>query len=167
MKLRNNELSLDSIDVGILKALQEDSRLTYTAIGMRLGIAHSTVYDRIKRLEQNEIIMRYTTVINAKKICAGNITAIMTVYTEPRETEKVAEKLAKSNQTLEVYTSFSEELLIMAKVSALNQEQLHAFIANEVAPLPGVLRIRTSIVTRKIKETQFLIGNDSMSTFIK
>ncbi len=167
MKLRNNELSLDSIDVGILKALQEDSRLTYTAIGMRLGIAHSTVYDRIKRLEKNEIIMRYTTVINAKKIGAGNITAIMTVYTEPRETEKVAEKLAKSNQTLEVYTSFSEELLIMAKVSALTQEQLHAFIANEVAPLPGVLRIRTSIVTRKIKETQFLIGNDSMSTFIK
>lgn len=167
LKFRNNGLSLDSVDFGILQALQEDSRLTYTAIGKRLGIAHSTVYERIKRLEQSEVIMGYTALINAEKIGAGNIAAIMTVYTEPKETEKVAERLAQSTQTLEVYMSFSEELLVMAKVSAPNQERLHAFIANDVAPLPGVLRIRTSIITRKVKETRFSIGNDSISTFIK
>jgi len=49
----------------------------------------------------------------------------------------------------------------MAKVVEENQENLHAFIANSVAPLPGVLRIRTSIVTKKFKETQFSIANDS------
>jgi Lrp/AsnC family leucine-responsive transcriptional regulator len=100
-------------------------------------------------------------VIDAEKIGARNITAIMSVYTDPKETERVAERLAKSPEVLELYACLSEELLIMAKVFAVSQDSLHAFIANSVAPLPGVLRIRTSIVTKKFKETEFLISNDS------
>jgi DNA-binding Lrp family transcriptional regulator len=168
LKLKNNVLTLDTTDLKILEALQEDARQTYSAIGKRLGIAHSTVYDRIKRMEQHEIIKRYTTVVNAEKTGAKNITAMMTIYTDPKESEKVAQKLSKASQVLEVYTSLSEELLIMAKVVAENQESLHTFIANSVAPLPGVLRIRTSIVTKKFKETQFSIVNASNRlTFIK
>jgi DNA-binding Lrp family transcriptional regulator len=167
LKLKNNSLALDSTDWKILEALQEDARQTYTAIGKRLGIAHSTVYDRIKRMEQQGIIEKYTTLINAKKVGAQGITAIMTIYTDPKESDNVAEKLSKDPQVLEVYTSLSEELLIMAKVVEENQESLHSFIANSVAPLPGVLRVRTSIVTRKFKETQLSIAqNPKKLTFI-
>ena len=67
MKLKNNTLILDGTDLKILEALQEDSRQTYMAIGKHLGIAHSTVYDRIKRMEQNGIIKKYTALIDAEK----------------------------------------------------------------------------------------------------
>ncbi|MEM2971072.1 MAG: Lrp/AsnC family transcriptional regulator [Candidatus Bathyarchaeia archaeon] len=168
MKLKNKIPTLDAVDYKILEALQEDSKQTYTAIGKRLGIAHSTVYERIKRMEQYGIIKRYTAVIDAEKAGAKNITAIMTVYTDPKESEKVAEKLCEAPQVLEVYTSLSEELLIIAKVIAENQESLHNFIANSVAPLPGVLRVRTSIVTKKFKETQLsIIDEDKRLRFIK
>ncbi|MGC8896295.1 MAG: Lrp/AsnC family transcriptional regulator [Candidatus Bathyarchaeia archaeon] len=160
MKFKNNTLTLDPTDLKILEALQEDARQTYTAIGKRLGIAHSTVYDRIKRMEQHGIIKKYTTMIDAEKTGAKNITAIMTIYTDPKESEKVAEKLCMAPQVLEVYTSLSEELQIIAKVVAENQENLHTFIANSIAPLRGVLRIRTSIITKKFKETQLSIAND-------
>jgi DNA-binding Lrp family transcriptional regulator len=168
VKLKNNALILDATDYKILEALQEDSRQTYMAIGKHLGIAHSTVYDRIKRMEQNGIIKKYTALIDAEKAGTKSITAIMTIYTDPKESEKVAEKLGSAPQALEVYTSLSEELQIIAKVVAQNQESLHDFIANSVAPLPGVLRIRTSILTKKFKETQFSIINDPKRlTFIK
>jgi DNA-binding Lrp family transcriptional regulator len=168
LKLKNNSVALDTTDLKILEALQEDARQTYTAIGKRLGIAHSTVYDRIKRMEQHKIIKKYTTIVNTEKTGAKNITAMMTIYTDPKESERVAEKLCEAPQVLEVYTSLSEELLIMAKVVAENQENLHTFIANSVAPLPGVLRIRTSMVTKKFKETQSSIINVSNKlTFIK
>jgi DNA-binding Lrp family transcriptional regulator len=160
VKLKNNTVVLDDTDYKILEALQEDAKQTYMAIGKRLGIAHSTVYDRIKRMEEYGIIKKYAAVIDAEKAGKKTITAIMTVYTDPKESEKVAEKLCKAPEVLEVYTSLSEELLIIAKVVAQNQENLHDFIANSVAPLPGVLRIRTSIVTKKFKETQFLMAND-------
>jgi Lrp/AsnC family transcriptional regulator for asnA, asnC and gidA len=144
----------------ILQVLQEDARQTYTAIGKRLGLAHSTVYDRIRRMEQQGVIRKYTAILDVEKIGLKSITAMMTIYTDPKESEKVAGKLCKPPEVLEVYTSLSEELLIMAKVVAENQEKLHSFIANYVAPLSGVLRIRTSIVTKKFKETLFSMIND-------
>lgn len=159
MKIKNNTFDLDALDFGILEALQEDARQTYTAIGKRLGIAHSTVYDRVRRMERYGIIKRYTAIVDHEKAGAKSITAIMTIFTDPKESERVAEKLCGVPEVLEVYTSLSEELLIIAKVVAENQESLHAFIANSVAPLQGVLRIRTSIVTKKFKETQFSVAN--------
>ena len=168
MKLKNNALALDATDIRILQSLQEDARQTYTDIGKRLGIAHSTVYDRVKRMERYGIIKKYTAVIDTEKAGAKGIIAIMTVFTDPKESEKVAETLCKAPEVLEVYTSLSEELLIMAKVIAENQENLHTFIANSVAPLPGVLRIRTSMITKKFKETQSSIINDPKKlTFIR
>jgi Lrp/AsnC family leucine-responsive transcriptional regulator len=119
-------------------------------------------------MERHGIIKEYTAVIDAEKAGTKNIIAIMTIFTDPKESDKVAEKLCAAPQILEVYTSLSEELLIIAKVVAENQESLHEFIASSVAPLPGVLRIRTSMVTKKFKETPFSITNDPKKlTFIK
>ena len=157
MKLRDNVAVLDATDLRILQVLQENSKQTYTAIGKLLGIAHSTVYDRIKRMEQQGIIRKYMILIDTEKMGAKNITAIITVYTDPKVIEKVAEKLCDAPEVLDVYTSLSEELQIMAKVVAETQEHLHEFIANSVAPLPGVLRVRTSIVTKKFKEEQWSV----------
>ena len=159
MKLKNNEASLDRSDLEILKALQEDSRQTYTAIGKRLGIAHSTVFDRIRRMEKHKVIKNYTALIDLEKVGVKHILAIVTVYTDPKENETVAEKLVGFPEVLEVYTSLSDELLIMVKIVAASQEDLHAFIANSIAPLDGVLRIRTSMVTKKMKETPFAVKN--------
>lgn len=157
LKLKNDMVSLDATDFQILRELQKDSRATYGAIGELLGIAHSTVYDRVKRMEREKVIKNYTTIVDVEKIGVKSTGAIMTVYTDPKETEKVAEKLAALPEVLEVYTSLSEELLIIAKVAAQSQEGLHELIANSVAPFPGVLRIRTSIITKKFKETRFQV----------
>jgi len=154
LKTIKDSAILDAIDFEILNLLQEDSKQTYADIGKHLGIAHSTAYDRIKKMEQKGIVSKYTILIDPEKIGLKNIMALMTVYTDPKESERVAKKLSGAPEILEVYTSLSEELLIISKVVAKNQECLHTFIANYVAPLPGVLRIRTSIITRKFKETQ-------------
>jgi DNA-binding Lrp family transcriptional regulator len=79
----------------------------------------------------------------------------MTITTDPKETENIAKRLAKFNEVLEVSTSFSEELVILAKVVAEDQGKLHDFIARSIAPLSGVLRIRTAIVTKRYKEERF------------
>ena len=157
MKVKNNTVSLDRTDLEILQALQRDSRKTYSSIGKQLGVAHSTVYDRVRKMERQEVIRSYTVTIDTEKIGARSVVAIMTVYTDPKETEKVAEKLAELSNVLDVYSSLSEELLIIAKVTSKNQEEMHEFIANSVAPLPGVLRIRTSIITKKFKETEVAV----------
>jgi Lrp/AsnC family transcriptional regulator, regulator for asnA, asnC and gidA len=157
MKLKKQKLSLDDLDWKILQAIQENSKQTYSEVGRQLGVAHSTVYDRIRKLEKSGIIKKWTVDIDLEKLGLNHITALMTVYTDPKETENVAKKLSDAKEVLEVSLSLSEELLIMAKVIARDQDSLHSFIAKKVAPLQGVLRIRTSIITKKIKEERFLV----------
>jgi Lrp/AsnC family transcriptional regulator for asnA, asnC and gidA len=167
LKFKNNLVALDDTDLRILQVLQENARQTYTAIGKRVGIAHSTVYDRLKRMEQHGIIKKYVALIDAEKAGVRSITALITIYTDPKASEKVAEKLCEAPEVLEVYTSLSEELQIMAKVVAETQEHLHELIANSVAPLPGVLRVRTSLVTKKFKEQQLLVAGSSRVNIYK
>jgi len=152
MKIKGEAVILDDLDLEILQVLEENSKRTYTEIGRLLGVAHSTVYDRIRKMEKQGIIRKYTVILDLEKAGVKYITAVMTVFTDPKESENVAKRLSGLEQVLEVSTSLSEELLIIAKVVAEDQEKLHSFIAHSVAPLPGVLRIRTSIVTRKYKE---------------
>jgi len=157
MKLKNQAISLDSLDWKILKALQENSKQTYSQVGRKLGVAHSTVYDRIRKMEKNGVIKKWTIDIDHKKIGMNYVTARMTVYTDPKESENVAKALSEAKEVLEVSMSLSEELLIIVKVVARDQDELHSFIAKKVAPLQGVLRIRTSIITKKIKEEKIII----------
>jgi len=157
MKIKNRGNVLDDLDWRILQVLREDAKQTYVETGRRLKVAHSTVHERIKKMEEQGIIEKYTAIVNLEKAGAKHITAIMTVFTDPKESGNVAERLSKFEEVLEVFTSLSEELLIIAKVTAEDQEKLHSFIAHSVAPLPGVLRIRTSIVTKKYKEEMFSI----------
>lgn len=152
MKIKRQAISLDDLDWKILEALQENAKQTYSETGRLLNVAHSTVYERIRRMEQHGIIEKYTTIVNLEKVGMKYITAVMTIITDPKESENVAEKLSEFENVLEVYTSLSEELQITAKVVAEDQSELHSFIAHSVAPLPGVLRIRTSIITKKHKE---------------
>lgn len=166
MKIKNNVITLDNLDWEILRALQDNAKQTYTSIGRRLNVAHSTVYDRIKRMEEHGVVKKYVAIVDLKKVGIKRITAIMTIFTDPKESENIAKKLSEFNEVLEVFTSLSEELLLIAKVVAEDQDKLHSFIAQSVAPLPGVMRIRTSIITRKHKEEAFLIETRALSQHI-
>lgn len=157
MKSKNEIVSLDRLDYEILRLLQRNAKLTYSEIGGKLRVAHSTVYDHIQKMEEYGVIRKYEAIINLEKIGMPQITAWMIITADPKDTEKIAAKLAECDEVLEVATSFSEELVITAKVTAKDQAALHSFIAKCVAPLSGVLRIRTAIFTQKIKEERFLL----------
>jgi len=167
MKSKTQEISLDDLDKQILRLLQENAKQTYSEIGAKLNVAHSTVYDRIQKMEHGGFITKYEAMVDAERMGIPLITAQMTITADPKETEKIAVKMARFGQVLEVSTSFSEELVIIAKVVAKDQAELHSFIAGSVAPLPGVLRIRTAIVTKKYKEERFSIGQENKFSRLK
>ena len=160
MKIKGKTAALESLDHEILRLLQENAKLTYTEIGNELDVAHSTIYDHVRKMEECGVIQKYEAVLDLEKAGMQQITAIMTIITDPKETEKIANKLAEFHEILEVATSFSEELVVIAKVVAEDQAELHSFIAKSIAPLPGVLRIRTAIVTRKYKEERLQLFSE-------
>lgn len=155
MKIKGQGVSLDDLDWQILTLLQNDAKMTYTEIGGKLDVAHSTVYDRIQRMEEHGVIQKYVVVVDPEKLGIQPIIALVIITADPKETENIARKLSRFDEVLEVSTSFSEELVIVAKIVAEDQAALHSLIARSFAPLPGVLRIRTAIITKKYKDERF------------
>jgi Lrp/AsnC family leucine-responsive transcriptional regulator len=55
---------LDDRDLEIIAALQEDARATYADVGRRVGLAASSVHERVRKLEQTGAIRGYRAVVD-------------------------------------------------------------------------------------------------------
>ena len=63
-------VSLDHYEIQILSALQEDGRLTNQQLAEQVGLSPSACWRRVKALEDEGVIMRYSAIIDPKKIGA-------------------------------------------------------------------------------------------------
>jgi Lrp/AsnC family transcriptional regulator for asnA, asnC and gidA len=136
MKIKSNNVILDNLDCQILNLLQENAKLTFAEIGKELDVAHSTVYDRIQKMEKHGVIKKYEVVLDPEKIGVNQTIALMNIVTDPKETENIARTLTRFDEVLEVSTAFSEEIIIAAKVATKDQAELQSFIAKSIAPIP-------------------------------
>ena len=59
---------VDERDLEIIAALQEDARATYADVGRRVGLAASSVHDRVRKLERSGAIRAYRADIDPEKV---------------------------------------------------------------------------------------------------
>jgi Lrp/AsnC family leucine-responsive transcriptional regulator len=59
---------LDERDLEIIAALQDDGRATYADIGERVGLAASSVHDRVRKLERLGTIRGYRAVVDPEAV---------------------------------------------------------------------------------------------------
>src|SRR5690625_4031330 len=59
---------MDEIDIAILKTLQRDGKLSMTKLGKTVSLSQHAVTERVKRLEEQGVIEKYSVVINPSKI---------------------------------------------------------------------------------------------------
>lgn len=59
---------LDEVGWQILQALQQDARLSFAELGRRVGLSLPAVAERVRRMEEAEIITGYRAEVNMAKI---------------------------------------------------------------------------------------------------
>lgn len=59
---------MDKIDVKLLTALEENSRISLKNLARELNVKTSTIYHRLHKLRESNILERYTIVVNPEKI---------------------------------------------------------------------------------------------------
>jgi Lrp/AsnC family leucine-responsive transcriptional regulator len=143
-------LQLDDLDLAILAALEENARLSVSELARRLGAPGSTIRDRISRLEEEGVILGYTTRIDAAKLGLG-IKAILQVARDERFSledfhRETAELPAVT--TVQLVTGETDELIT---VHAGDVEHLKEIIYNVIGALPGVTRSNTAIVLEEAR----------------
>jgi Lrp/AsnC family transcriptional regulator, leucine-responsive regulatory protein len=85
---------MDRKDRDILRLVEDDSRLTYADIGERVGLAASSVHDRIRKLERTGVIKAYRAEIDFE--AAGfPITAFVSLALRPASPPDVPRRIAE------------------------------------------------------------------------
>jgi len=59
---------MDNIDSHTLKALQKDGRKKNSELAKEVGLAPSTMLDRVKKLEEKGIVKGYRAVVDPEKL---------------------------------------------------------------------------------------------------
>ena len=62
--VNEQELLLDKTDLHILRLMQENARISNADMARELGMAPSGVLERVKKLEQKQVLLQYTARIN-------------------------------------------------------------------------------------------------------
>lgn len=122
----NSEKLLDDIGWQLLGLLQEHARLSFKELGQRVGLASSSVAERIHRMEEAEILLGYHADINLEKV-GMPVMAFIRMSTLGQNSARIALLLHDMPEILECYRLAGSEAFLM-KVCVSSVKQLEVLI---------------------------------------
>ena len=147
---------INKIDAKILNILQENSRISNAEIARQIKMAPSAVLERIKKLEKNKIIKKYTVQIEASEVDKELLAFILVKANGPIVDNKTAKELAKVPEVQEVHIVAGEDCFLV-KVRAENPAALTELLRTKIASIKSISSTSTTIVLETVKETTGLV----------
>ena len=144
---------MDDLDRKILRALQQDACRKNADLAKDLGVAASTMLERVRRLKERGYFDGYRAVINPEKL-GYTIQALISVSLSEHSTDTIRpfEKSVKKMPNILTCYHVTGRFDYMIHVVAKNLHHLGLLVKEQIASIPGVGRTETFIVFSEIKK---------------
>ncbi len=148
---------MDQIDRKILRALQDNARISNQQLADAVGLSVSPCWRRVKRLEEQGIIDRYVTLLDAKRV-GLSLTAFVHVSLEDHhpDTLKAFDRLIAERAEVQECFAMSGQDDYLLRVVSPDMETYEAFLTRQLLALRGVRTANTSFVLKTRKATTAL-----------
>ncbi|WP_428697474.1 Lrp/AsnC family transcriptional regulator [Stappia sp.] len=133
----------DALDRKLIALLQMNARMPTSDLARRLGVARSTVHERIARLERSGAIAGYTAVL-ARPDTGNIVRALVMLAVEQQQVRETLKRLATFPE-IRTCLTIAGEFDIFLVVEAPQLEDLDEAL-DEIAVVPGVRRSQSAIV---------------------
>ncbi|WP_299984277.1 Lrp/AsnC family transcriptional regulator [uncultured Ruegeria sp.] len=134
---------MDQLDRRIIAALQHNARDSTTRIATMLGVARTTVHERINRMEERGVIAGYSVVLRETED-TPRVQIIVLLEVQQKETTRIIKRL-EAYPEVKLCLSINGEFDLLLSAEAPRIEDLDILV-DELARIPGVLRTNTSVV---------------------
>ncbi|QOG22006.1 MULTISPECIES: Lrp/AsnC family transcriptional regulator [Bradyrhizobium] len=150
---RKDALRLDEIDRKILRALQQDARLTTAQLADRIGLSTTPCWNRLKRLETQGYIDGYVALLNQDKL--GLPETVIIELTLDRHDEEMLERfgqlLTNLPEVIEAYLTTGDYDYVV-KVAVESTAGYERFLREKLYRIPGIRHSRSSFALRCLKK---------------
>ncbi|MNO61797.1 Leucine-responsive regulatory protein [compost metagenome] len=145
---------LSELKLKVLDLLKEDARRDHALLATLLGVTAEEVAEAITELEEDNVIVKYATVVNSSKLDDEKVTALIEVQITPergRGFEAIAERVYLFPQVKSVYLmSGAYDLLV--EVEGRNLKEVASFVSDKLSTLESVLSTKTHFILKKYKQ---------------
>jgi Lrp/AsnC family leucine-responsive transcriptional regulator len=129
---------MDARDRKILALLERDARLSYADIGTSVGLAASSVHDRVRKLERLGVIRGYRAEIDMEK--AGYpITAIVSLALRPASPQDIVQRVEEFDLVESCYSVAGDNSYALV---------VRAPSTKDLETLLDALRSKLEVITR-------------------
>jgi DNA-binding Lrp family transcriptional regulator len=142
---------MDAVDRKILAELQNDGRLTITELAERVKLSVSPCHRRLRDLERAGVISGYRAVLDPVAVNLGFETLIFVTMREATRESIGAfeEAVAKVAHVTLAQRLFGDPDYLL-RVVAADLAHFQRLYDDELSALPGVQRLSTTLVMKKI-----------------
>lgn len=140
-------IELDEVDERILKILDEDARRPAADIAGTVGISEDEVEERIDRLRSEDIITKFTTILNTDKL--GYISVAFGFSVAPGQTDEIAEALSKYENIYKLWI-LSGRHNIIAHANFTGIDEFQEFSSEALHNIDGITDYESSIATKTV-----------------
>jgi DNA-binding Lrp family transcriptional regulator len=150
-------VALDDIDRKIIKALQDNARLSSQELSDKVGISSSPCWRRVKALEEAKVITKYVTLVDPEAL--GLSISIFTSVSLDKQIETALETFQKAvrkrPEVMECYLMTGDfDYLLRVVVGSLHDYE--RFLLDHLTKIPGVASIKSSFALKQVKYTTAL-----------
>ena len=148
------ERPLDKIDLRILRALQDDGRISNLKLAEAVHLSPTAVLERVKRLTRDGYILGYEARLNPNKLGAG-----LLVFIEILLDRTVHDVMDNFRAAVQVRDEILECHLVaggfdyLLKTRVADMAAYREFVGSVIWTLPGVRETRTYAVMEEVKHT--------------
>ncbi len=150
---------LDDRDKEILKLLQKNCKITAKEMAKEIDSPITTIYSKIKRMEEIGLIKQYKAILDSKKLDKGTTAFILASFTyrlggkeKPLSQRDVANQIAAFPEVQEVHI-ITGGWDILIKVKADHVDTLGKLVMDKLRMVEGVENTLSCIVYETVKET--------------
>lgn len=141
---------IDERDKKIIDILRRNSRVPNTEIANQLGISEASVRNRVKELQEEGVIRRFTVEVVPGKLGYDSV-ALVGADVEPDRFLEVAEELAEYESVREVSLTTGDHMIMM-EIWAEDGEELTEILTEKIGRIEGIKQICPAIVLEKLKD---------------
>lgn len=148
-------ICMDKVDTAILNCLTNNARMKASDIGKEINLSVSAVIERIKKMEANGTIQKYTVVLN-QKLMGNDLIAFIEVSLEHPKYYDTFTEIVTKNKSIQECHYLTGEFDFMLKVLTDSSESLEE-IHGKIKSLNGVQSTKTHFVLKAIKNEMSVI----------